>query len=65
MIPMDPASCAVKPSRIAPMKVAKMPSCAAAPSKRLLGFAIRGPKSVIAPTPIKMSGGRMPQRHRV
>ena len=34
-----------------------MPPCAAAPSKRLMGFAIRGPKSVIAPTAMKIRQG--------
>ena len=60
MMPMEPASAAEKPISFAPMKVMKMPSCAAAPSSRLFGLAIRGPKSVIAPTPMKMIGGKMP-----
>ena len=38
-------------------KAIKMPSCAAAPRIRLLGFAIKGPKSVIAPTPMKIRHG--------
>ncbi len=59
-MPMLPASCALKPSRIAPMKVTNMPSCAAAPRSRDFGLAISGPKSVIAPTPRKISGGSMP-----
>ena len=36
-----------------------MPSCAAAPSSRLIGFASRGPKSVIAPTPMKIRHGKI------
>ena len=31
----------------------------AAPSRKLFGLAINGPKSVIAPTPIKIRDGRM------
>ncbi len=47
----------LKPNTRARIKARKIPSCAAAPSSRLLGLAISGPKSVIAPTPMKMSGG--------
>ena len=36
-----------------------MPNCAAAPSKKLMGFAIRGEKSVWAPTPRKIKDGKM------
>ena len=57
MMPMAPASLAVKPSSFAPRKVRKMPSWAAAPSSRLFGLAISGAKSVIAPTPMKIRGG--------
>ena len=60
MMPMEPASAALKPSAFAPMNVRKMPSCAAAPSNSDFGFAISGAKSVIAPTPMKMIGGKMP-----
>ena len=45
---------------IAPNKVAKIPNCAAAPSNNILGLAISALKSVIAPTPIKMSRGNTP-----
>ena len=38
-------------------KVTKIPSCAAAPKRRLFGLAINGEKSVIAPTPIKIRHG--------
>ena len=36
------------PKTIAIKYAAKIPICAAAPSRKLLGLAIRGPKSVIA-----------------
>ena len=57
MMPTEDASAPVKPSRRQPRYVRKMPSWAAAPSSRLLGLAIRGPKSVMAPTPMKMRQG--------
>ena len=57
IIPTEDDSAPLKPMRRQPMKVMKMPSCAAAPSSKLLGLAIRGPKSVIAPTPMKMRQG--------
>ena len=44
----------------APKSAKKMPNCAAAPRSAILGFAIRGPKSVIAPTPMKIMIGKMP-----
>ena len=37
------------PIRIAIRYAAKIPNCAAAPSRKLAGLAINGPKSVIAP----------------
>ena len=42
-----------------PKYAAKIPNCAAAPNKKLLGLAIRGPKSVMAPTPRKIRDGRI------
>ena len=36
-----------------------MPNWAAAPKRKLFGLAIRGPKSVMAPTPMKIREGRM------
>ena len=57
MIAIAEASSPVKPMLIAMMNVTKMPSCAAAPMSKLLGLAMSGPKSVIAPMPRKMSGG--------
>jgi len=43
----------------------KIPICAAAPSQKLIGLAISGPKSVIAPTPMKISEGRIEYSSRV
>ena len=60
MMPMELACSGVKPSRTAPMYVMKMPSCAAAPSSRLFGLAISGPKSVMQPTPTKIRHGYTP-----
>jgi len=57
IIPIDPACLGKKSNPIAPIYVAKIPSCAAAPNNKLLGFAIRGPKSVKAPTPKKIKHG--------
>ena len=49
-----------KLSKIAPNKVAKIPNCAAAPKNKVFGFAINAPKSVKAPTPIKIMSGKTP-----
>ena len=60
MMPSEAASCGVKPIRMAAKRTAKMPNWAAAPkmdSRRLRNM---GPKSVSAPTPMKMMGGRKP-----
>ena len=59
MIPIAPDSAVEKPSRMAPTKVANTPNWAAAPSSRVRGLAISGPKSVSAPTPMKISGGKI------
>ena len=59
MMPMAPASFSVKPSIIAPTSETKTPICAAAPSSSVDGRAMSGPKSVIAPMPRKMSGGKI------
>ena len=45
---------------IAPSSVEKIPNCAAAPNNIVLGFARRGPKSVIAPIPINTKSGKIP-----
>ena len=57
MMPMAPASLGLKPIRLAQIKVKKIPAWAAAPSIRVLGLEIRGPKSVPAPTPMKIRQG--------
>ena len=59
MIPIDAASPGVKPrSRFAPMAATNTPSWAAAPSRNVIGRASSGRKSVSAPTPRKITGGR-------
>ena len=60
IIPIEAASWKLKPRHNAPKKAANIPNWAAAPNNRLLGFAIKGPKSVNTPTPIKISGGNIP-----
>ena len=66
MMPIAAASFSVKfisPSSVsptAPSSVAKMPNCAAAPRNSVRGFASSGPKSVSAPTPMKMISGNAP-----
>ncbi len=45
---------------IAPISVAKIPNCAAPPKSAIFGLAIKGPKSVIAPTDIKINSGKSP-----
>jgi len=66
MMAMDAASWMVNSnpgsrlSSTAPIRVAKMPNWAAAPSSSVLGLAIRAPKSVSAPTPMKISSGKTP-----
>ncbi len=57
MTPMAAASQGLKPRASATRKAVKMPSWAAAPSSRDMGLASRGPKSVIAPIPIKIIDG--------
>ena len=49
---------AARPS--APKSAKKMPNCAAPPRSAIFGFAISGPKSVIAPTPMKIMIGKTP-----
>lgn len=57
MMPIAPASASEKPIVLARINATKMPKCAPAPKITSLGLAIIGPKSVIAPTPRKISGG--------
>ena len=65
MMPMEAASGMVNsPVASAPQNAAKMPIWAAAPSSSVLGFAIIGPKSVPAPSPRNIRGGRIFQKAR-
>ena len=58
MIPIEAACASLNIGSIAATaNVAKIPTCAAAPRSKLFGFARSGPKSVIAPTPIKIKHG--------
>ena len=59
MIPMLPASFREKPRARAPKMATKIPTCAAAPRKNVLGFDSKGLKSVSAPMPRKIKGGKM------
>ena len=59
MIDTAAAASSLNPKSIAKRYAVNIPICAAAPSKKLIGFAISGPKSVIAPTPRKISDGNM------
>jgi hypothetical protein len=52
------ASCRLNPIATAPISEPKIPNCAAPPRIAVLGFDKSGPKSVIAPTPIKISRGK-------
>ena len=45
---------------MAPISVAKIPNCAAPPKRAVFGLAINGPKSVMAPTAIKINSGNSP-----
>ena len=59
MIEIAAAALSENPIAIAPRYAAKIPNCAAAPRRKLFGFAMSGPKSVIAPTPRKIRDGRI------
>ena len=59
MIEIAAAALSENPIAIAPRYAAKIPNCAAAPRRKLFGLAINGPKSVIAPTPIKIRDGKI------
>ena len=64
MTAMDTASCLLNPSASAASRVRKIPNCPAAPNISTRGLASIGPKSIIAPSPIKSRAGnssvRMP-----
>ena len=53
MIPIDAASLSSNPISDAAQIAKKMPNCAAAPNKNMIGCDRSGPKSIIAPIPIK------------
>ena len=52
MIPMDAASFRSNPSRVATIIAKKIPNCAAAPNRNMIGCESRGPKSIMAPIPM-------------
>jgi len=60
IIPIAPASGAANPRYNAPINVAKIPICAAAPKSINLGLDINDEKSVIAPIPKKINEGYQP-----
>ena len=53
MIPIDAASLSSNPISDATQIAKKIPNCAAAPNKNMIGCDRSGPKSIIAPIPIK------------
>ncbi len=57
MIPIEAASLILKPKKTATKTVAKIPNCAAAPNSSINGFCNNGPKSIMAPIPMKISSG--------
>ena len=65
MMEIAAASLPLNPMKIAKKYARQIPSCAAAPMIKLIGFAISGPKSVIAPTPMKIRDGRILHSSRV
>ena len=59
MMEIAAAALSLKPKAMAPKYAIKIPNCADAPKRKLLGLAINGPKSVMAPTPMKIKDGRI------
>jgi len=57
IMPIEAAVFRSKPRSVATIIVANIPNCAAAPKNIMRGFLKRGPKSIIAPTAIKMRIG--------
>ena len=57
IIPMLAASPGVNPRAMAPRNAMYIPICAAIPSIMSFGFAMSGPKSVIAPSPTNIRVG--------
>ena len=60
IIPSEAASFGVNPIAIAASNTVKIPNCAAAPKIDKRKLRNIGPKSVSAPTPIKIIGGKKP-----
>ena len=60
MMPNEPASWGVNPKSRDTSSTAKMPIWAAAPKMASFRLRSMGPKSVSAPTPMKMMGGSSP-----
>ena len=60
IIAKEAASWFEKPIKLAIIRTEKIPICAAAPKNTSRKFYNIGPKSVRAPTPIKISGGKNP-----
>ena len=58
MMPMEAASLRSKPISDARLIAKKIPNCAAAPKRNIYGWDSSGPKSIIAPIPIKSRIGR-------
>ena len=69
MMPVEAASAMSKPRSVATMITKKMPNCAAAPKMSRNGLESRGPKSIMAPMPMKSSSGKssvsMPMSKRI
>ena len=59
IIAIAAAAISLNPKPMASIYAANIPNCAAAPSRKLFGFAISGPKSVSAPTPRKIRDGNI------
>ena len=58
MIPIDMAWSWGKPRARARSRVRKIPNWPAAPSRKVEGWARTGPKSVMAPMPMKINRGK-------
>ena len=52
MIPMEAASCRLNPNAQASAIAAKIPNCAPAPNRNMIGLESSGPKSIMAPMPM-------------
>ena len=65
IIAMEADSIGPNPQRVAMQSVKNMPNCAAAPKSISFGLVSTGPKSIIAPMPMKSTSGKnsfaMPQ----